>query len=304
MKKNTIFSITGAALFFLLPGMLSAQIVDKNSIIAPGATVEKLSTGYSFTEGPAADKNGNVYFTDQPNNKIIRWDAETGAFTTFSDQSGRSNGMYFDAKGNLIACADMDNQLWSFDKSGKATVLIKDYEGKLLNGPNDLWIHPKGGIYITDPYFRRNYWKRAPETQQNGQHLYYLTPDRSKLTRVDETLVQPNGLIGTPDGKKLYVADPGAKKIYVYDIQKDGSLANKTQFASVGSDGMTMDNQGNIYVTGKGVTVLDKNGNEIAQIPIQENWTANVCFGGKNHDILFITASKSVYAVKMNVKGI
>ncbi|MDD4032159.1 MAG: SMP-30/gluconolactonase/LRE family protein [Bacteroidales bacterium] len=304
MKKNTIFSITGATLFFLLPGILSAQIVDKNSIIAPGATVEKLGTGYSFTEGPAADKNGNVYFTDQPNNKIIRWDAETGAFTTFSDQSGRSNGMYFDAKGNLIACADMDNQLWSFDKSGKATVLIKDYEGKLLNGPNDLWIHPKGGIYITDPYFRRNYWKRTPATQQDGQHLYYLTPDRSKLTRVDETLVQPNGLIGTPDGKKLYVADPGAKKIYVYDIQKDGSLANKTQFASVGSDGMTMDNQGNIYVTGKGVTVLDKNGNEIAQIPIQENWTANVCFGGKNHDILFITASKSVYAVKMNVKGI
>lgn len=304
MKKNTIFSITGAVLFLLLPGILSAQIVDKNSIIAPGATVEKLGTGYSFTEGPAADKNGNVYFTDQPNNKIIRWDAETGAFTTFSDQSGRSNGMYFDAKGNLIACADMDNQLWSFDKSGKATVLIKDYEGKLLNGPNDLWIHPKGGIYITDPYFRRNYWKRAPATQQDGQHLYYLTPDRSKLTRVDETLVQPNGLIGTPDGKKLYVADPGVKKVYVYDIQKDGSLANKTQFASVGSDGMTMDNQGNIYVTGKGVTVLDKNGNEIAQIPIQENWTANVCFGGKKHDILFITASKSVYAVKMNVKGI
>lgn len=304
MKKNTFLMGMGTWVLCLLPGMISAQIVDKNSIVAPGATLEKLGGGYRFTEGPSPDKNGNVYFTDQPNNKIIRWDAKTGEFTTFSDASGRANGTYFDAKGNLIACSDMDNQLWSFDPSGKPTVLIENYEGKLMNGPNDLWIHPNGGMYLTDPYFRRNYWTRQPERQQNGEHLYYFNPERTKLIRVDETLVQPNGLVGSPDGKKLFVADPGAKKTYVYDIQKDGTLANKKLFAEAGSDGMTIDNQGNIYVTGRGVTVFDKNGTEIAQIPVPAGWTANVCFGGKNRDILFITASDAVYGLKMKVKGV
>jgi len=294
--------ITIALLFF--PALLSAQIMDSKSIVAPEAQVEKLGDGYKFTEGPVADKDGNVFFTDQPNNKIIRWDAETGKFSTFSDNAGRSNGMYFDAKGNLVTCADEDNQVWSFDKKGKATVLVKNYGDKLLNGPNDLWIDPKGGIYLTDPLYKRDYWKRDPAMQQDGEHVYYLSPDHKKLVRVDDKLKKPNGIIGTKDGKKLYVADIGANKTYVYDIAKDGSLKNKTLFVSKGSDGMILDEEGNLYLTGDGVTVFDSKGEKIAHFPVHKGWTANLCFGGKNRDLLFITAETAVYGLKMKVKGV
>lgn len=305
MKKFSVFaSAITLALSFFTPNSLSAQIMDKNSIIAPGAQVEKLGDGYKFTEGPVADAQGNIFFTDQPNNKIIRWDAETSAFSTFSENSGRANGMYFDKKGNLVACSDEDNQVWSFDKKGKATVLVKDYDGKLLNGPNDLWIDPKGGMYLTDPLYPRDYWKRDPKMQQDGEHVYYLSPDGKKLVRVDDRLKKPNGIIGTADGKKLYVADIGAGKTYLYDINKDGSLSNKTLFVSKGSDGMILDNEGNLYITGNGVTVFNNKGEEIAHFPVHKGWTANLCFGGKNRDLLFITAETAVYGIKMRVKGV
>lgn len=304
MQKSKIISVLAgiAALFY--PVLLSAQIMDSNAIVAPGAQVEKLGDGYKFTEGPVADKDGNVFFTDQPNNKIIRWDAETGAFSTFSDQSGRANGMYFDQKGNLVACSDEENQVWSFDKQGKPTVLVKDYKGKLLNGPNDLWIDAKGGIYLTDPLYKRDYWKRDPEMQQDGEHVYYLSPDHQTLIRVDEKIKKPNGIIGTADGKRLYVADIGDNKTYVYDIRQDGTLENRQLFVSKGSDGMILDDQGNLYITGDGVTVFDKTGKQIAHFPVHKGWTANLCFGGKNRDLLFITAETAVYGLKMKVKGI
>ncbi|MCE6990796.1 SMP-30/gluconolactonase/LRE family protein [Dyadobacter sp. CY323] len=278
--------------------------MDSKSIVAPGAQVEKLGDGYKFTEGPVADKDGNVFFTDQPNNKIHRWDAETGEFSVFSDNAGRANGMYFDKKGNLVACSDEDNQVWSFDKNGKPTVLVTDYEGKLLNGPNDLWIDPKGGIYLTDPMYKRDYWKRDPKMQQDGQHVYYLLPNGKKLIRVDANLKQPNGIIGTKDGKKLFIADIGDNKTYVYDIQKDGTLTNRKLFVPKGSDGMILDSEGNLYITGKGVTVFDKTGEQIAHFAISKGWTGNVCFGGKNNDLLFITAESAVYSLKMRVKGV
>lgn len=176
--------------------------VKQSKLIESGAVLEKLGDGFKFTEGPVPDKNGNVFFTDQPNNRIMRWDAKSGSISVFSAKAGRSNGMYFDKKGNLIACADEENQLWSFDKEGKPTVLISDYKGKLLNGPNDVWIHPNGGMYFTDPLYKRDYWKRSPEKQQDGEHVYYLSPDRKTLSRADEQLKRPNGIIGSADGKK------------------------------------------------------------------------------------------------------
>ena len=288
-----------------------------NEIVAEGEAPVRLADSYSFTEGPATDARGNVYFTDQPNNRIYRWDCESGEITLFTDQSGRSNGMYFDAQGNLIACADMDNQLWRFDmrstsgrllpqgrKNGQAEILITDYRGKLLNGPNDVWISKDGGYYLTDPYFKRDYWTRSPERQQPVEGLYYLAPGSNQLVMLDSTLNQPNGLVGTPDGKHLYVAEAKVNRILRYDIQTDGSLANRQVFANMGSDGMTIDDRGNIYLTGEGVTVFDKDGQKIAHFPIPEDWTANVCFGGKERNILFITASKSVYTLKMLVHGV
>jgi gluconolactonase len=283
---------------------VNAQIMDKKSIVAKKAELVKLGDGYSFTEGPAVHRNGDVYFTDQPNNKIVKWSATNNQLSVFMEPSGRSNGMFFDKFDQLIACADEENQLWSIDDKGQKRVLIENYKGKKLNGPNDLWISPNGGIYLTDPLYKRPYWKRDPEMQQDGEHLYYLGPDRLQFFRVDEKLVKPNGLVGTRDGKKLYVADIGDNKTYVYDILEDGYLTNRQLFAEMGSDGMTIDNRGNIYLTGKGVTVFNPKGEKIAHIPVDERWTANVVFGGTDRNTLFITASGAVYSLKMKVRGI
>jgi gluconolactonase len=288
----------------MLPLILLALNPKKSKIIARGATVIKLAEGFAFTEGPAVDSKGNVYFTDQPNNKIHIWTTE-GKLETFLENSGRANGLYFDLNGNLLACADMDNQLWSItiaDTSHK--ILVLNYDDKTLNGPNDLWVRPDGGIYFTDPLYVRPYWTRSKEMQQDGEHVYFLSPDRKTLSRVADDLVKPNGIIGTPDGKKLYVADIGANKTYVYDINPDGSLKNKKLFIALGSDGMTIDQKGNIYLTGKGVTVFNDQGIQIEHIKVDAGWTANVCFGGTDMNTLFITASQYLYSLKMKVKGV
>ena len=291
--------------FFMLYSLpMKAQIMDKEGIVAEDASLELIGTGFEFTEGPAPDAEGNVYFTDQPNNDILKWNASTGEVTLFMDEAGRSNGMFFDDQGQLITCADMKNQMWSVDVDTRdVEVLVYGYRGKRLNGPNDLWIHPNGGIYFTDPLYKRDYWKRDPEMQQDGEYVYYLSPDRSRLMRVAENIVKPNGIIGTPDGKKLYVADIGDDKTYVYDINEDATLSNQRVLFELGSDGMTLDNKGNVYVTGDGVTVFDKTGEKIAHIPVDKGWTANVCFGGPDRQTLFITAMDSVFGLKMEVKG-
>ena len=303
MKQSLSNSLLMLACIFLCV-MTACSQVQSNDIVAEGETPVKVSGSYSFTEGPASDARGDVFFTDQPNNKIYHWDCESGKITLFTNQSGRSNGMYFDAQGNLIACADMDNQLWSFDMKGNSKILVTNYREKLLNGPNDVWISKDGGYYLTDPYFKRDYWKSSPYRQQPVEGLYYLTPGGKQLIMLDSTLNQPNGLVGTPDGKHLYVAEAKASRILKYDIQPNGHLTNRQVFANMGSDGMTIDDRGNIYLTGDGVTVFDKDGHEIAHFPISEDWTSNVCFGGKERDILFITASKSVYTLKMLVHGV
>jgi len=285
----------------LLMAMAASASGAEREVIAAGAKLEKLAGGFGFTEGPAVDADGNVFFTDQPNDRILKWSID-GKLSTFLEPCGRSNGLYFDREGNLLACADEKNELWSIDVKGKHTVLVKDYGGKLLNGPNDLWVRPDGGIYFTDPFYKRDYWKRGP-MEQDGQCVYYLTPDRKKLVRVASDLKQPNGIIGTPDGKALYVADIGDRKTYAYEIQADGSLAKKRLFCEMGSDGMTIDEEGDVYLTGRGVTVFDREGKKIAQIDVPERWTANVCFGGKDRKTLFITASTGLYAMKMRVKG-
>ena len=297
----TSTALLGTALaVVLLPGA-AADDADK-SVIAPGARLEKVAGGFAFTEGPAADARGNVFFTDQPNDRILKWGTD-GKLSTVLQPCGRSNGLCFDDQGNLWACADEKNQLWSISPDKKVTVVVKDYHGKLLNGPNDVWVRPDGGLYFTDPFYKRPYWKRGP-AQQDVEGVYYLAPDRKKLVRVVHDLKQPNGIIGTPDGKTLYVADIGGNRTYAYDVRPDGTLAGKRLFCKLGSDGMTIDNEGNVYLTGKGVTVFDRTGKQIAHIAVNEPWTANVCFGGKDRHTLFITASKGLYGLRMRVKGV
>ena len=270
-------------------------------IVAPGATVVQLADGFAFTEGPACDAEGNVLFTDQPNDRILKWSID-GKLSTFKQPSGRSNGLCFDAEGRLWACADEKNELWTIKPDGAVEVVVKDFEGKLLNAPNDLWIRPDGGVYFSDPFYARDYWKRGP-SEQSVEGVYYLSPDRAKLVRVAADLEQPNGLIGTPDGKTLYVADIRANKTYAYEIQADGSLANKRLFCELGSDGMTIDNEGNVYLTGRGVIVFNARGEKIKTIPVDAKWTANVCFGGKDRHTLFITSSDKLLSLRMRVQG-
>jgi gluconolactonase len=271
-------------------------------VIAPGGRLMKLAGDFKFTEGPTADAEGNVFFTDQPNDRILKWSID-GKLSTFMQPCGRSNGLCFDARGDLWACADEKNELWRIDPKGKVTVVVKDYQAKLLNGPNDVWPRPAGGLYFTDPYYKRDYWKRGPK-EQDREAVYFLSPDHKTVTRVIDDLRQPNGITGTPDGKVLYVSDIGGGKTFAYDIQEDGSLKNKRLFCNLGSDGMTLDSEGNVYLTGKGVTVFDRAGKQIEKIDVPEAWTANVSFGGKDRQTLFITASRSLYAVPMRVKGV
>ena len=296
-KKYLFFTIFFCLLIY---GFISDK--DLNSIIEDGAQLEKLSDGFLFTEGPAADTDGNVFFTDQPNDRIMVWRVN-GKLETFLQPSGRSNGLYFDNKGNLWACADEKNELWMISPEKVISKYPYKYNDKPLNGPNDLWIAGNGGIYITDPFYKRDYWDHT-EKEIDPERVYYLTPDGKDLQIVVDDFVKPNGLVGTHDGKKLYITDIGAGKTYSYTIETNGHLANKTLFTEMGSDGLTLDNKDNVYLTGKGVTVFDKNGKQIEHIDVPENWTANVTFGGKNQKTLFITAGKSVYTIKMKVKGI
>lgn len=266
------------------------------SVLAPGAEVKKKASGFQFTEGPAADGLGNVYFTDIPNNRILKWSLD-GKLSTYSENSGGANGLFFDRAGNLLVCEGGNRRIVSLDSKGKATVLADSYKNKKLNKPNDLWIDPKGGIYFSDPIYGR------VEKEQDGEHVYYITPDRKKVIRVIDDFVRPNGLIGTPDGKTLYVTDRGDKKTYRYTIKPDGTLTGKKLFAPAGSDGMTIDTAGNVYLTTEAVVVYDPKGNLIETIKIPET-PANVCFGGPDFQTLYITARTSLYAVPMRIKGI
>jgi len=263
-----------------------------------------ISDQFSFTEGPAVDKEGNVFFTDQPNNKIWKYDVK-GKLTLFMDNAKRSNGLFFDAKGNIVSCADEQNQLVSIDRFGKKImVLTNKFEGGNFNGPNDVWVnHHNGNIYFTDPYYKRDYWPKD-HTHIEEQRVYLLPKGKKNAVIADSSLKKPNGIVGSANGKLLFVADIEGSKIYKFDIDEEGKLTNKTVFVNQGSDGMTLDNQGNLYLCGKGVTVYNSKGKQIQHFNIPEDWTANVCFGGKNNNILFITASKSIYIIHMKVKGI
>jgi gluconolactonase len=275
-------------------GLLAAAAAEQeeNKEAAPNLSgIRKLADGFKFTEGPAADRQGNIYFTDIPNNRILKW-SRAGELSTFLENSGGANGLMFNKDGNLIVCAGGIGKLVSIDPKGKITVLADSYEGKPFNSPNDLWIDPKGGVYFTDP----RYGSRE-NLPQDGEHVYYLSPNRKKLIRVIGDMVRPNGLIGAPDGKRLYVADHGANQTYLYSIRPDGTLADKKLFAGQGSDGMTLDAEGNLYLTAEAVTVYNPSGQKIRTIEVPQT-PSNVCFDPSG-TTLYITARQSLYAIDL-----
>lgn len=283
-------------------GPSSGVVFDVDSIVAPAGVLKLVSRQFSFTEGASVDRRGNIFFTDQPNNKIWEYDVK-GRLSVYLDSAGRSNGMYFDPKGRLVTCADEQDQLWAIGPHKKVRVLLSDLGGKRLNGPNDLWIDAGDGIYFTDPYYQRPYWTRTkPDLSVEG--VYYLARGKTQAVMVAGDLAKPNGIVGTPDGRYLYVADIGAGKTYKYSIGPDGMLTGRELFVTQGSDGMTLDERGDVYLTGDGVTVYDSAGKKIAHIPVPEKWTANLCFGGKGKRVLFITASEGIYVLPMRVRGV
>ncbi|MCB2219081.1 MAG: SMP-30/gluconolactonase/LRE family protein [Bacteroidetes bacterium] len=263
-------------------------------------SIEKLAGGFQFTEGPAVDARGNVYFTDIPNNMILIWTIDN-ELDTFRTNSGRANGLYFDKDENLLACEGEKGQITSTSPGGEYLTIATEYNGKRFNQPNDIWPDGKGGVYFTDP-------KYSEDTllPQDGMHVYYIHPDRTSVTRVCDDFEKPNGIIGTPDGKILYITDNQAGKTYQYDVQEDGSLSNKSLFVDLGCDGMTIDTEGNVYLTTNGKNVVDifsPSGDLLTSIEVPEK-PSNVCFGGKNRNQLYITARTSIYRVELNARGV
>ena len=291
---------------FLMPALLAicpiASSAQQPGLIAEGATLQLVSDQFSFTEGPATAPNGDVYFTDQPNNRIYRWDARTNQVTLYMEPAGRANGLWLDGQGRLLAAADEKFELWRIGPDRQVEVLADSYNGKKFNGPNDIWVHPNGTIYFTDPYYQRPWWERTA-MEQDAQQVYMIRSGQHDVVLAAGGLVQPNGIIGTADGLYLYVADIGDKKTYRYAIGADGSLSDRKLLIDMGSDGMTLDAQGNLYLTGNGVHIFSPEGTLLAHIEVPENWTANVTFGGTDGKTLFITAMDSVYTLRMDVRG-
>ncbi|MBR4172522.1 MAG: SMP-30/gluconolactonase/LRE family protein [Kiritimatiellae bacterium] len=290
MKRTILALLLGTA---SLHAGIAASLDD---IVVPGTVAKRVASGFSFAEGATANAEGEVFFTDQPNDQILRWNERDG-LRVFLSPSGRANGMCFAPDGNLLVCADNQTEVWSISPDKKITVLTGTYEGKRFNGPNDIWVQPDGSCYFTDPFYGRSWWNYKDPPQPSRQ-VYYL-PKGGKPRRVTDNLVQPNGIVGTPDGKRLYVSDINAKKTYVYDVSPDGSLTNRKLFCEMGSDGMARDDKGNLYLTGKGVFVFSEAGEKLGVIEIPESWCGNVCIGGKDHKTLFVTAMKGLYAVPL-----
>jgi gluconolactonase len=265
------------------------------SVVADGAKLTKIGHGYRFTEGPAADAQGNVCFSDVAASRTYRW-ATDGTITVFRQHTGHANGLAFDKLGNLLACEGSPGRITSIDPQGRVGVVADRYQGQPFNQPNDLWIDPRGGVYFTDPIYGPG------ELRQEGEYVYYVAPDRKKVTRVIDDMVRPNGLVGTPDGRQLYVSDHGGRKVYLYTIEADGRLSHKHFFAPVGADGMKLDREGNVYMAEQDIVVYDSAGRYRETIKIPEQPT-NFCFAGPDRRTLFITARTTIYTLRMRVAG-
>ncbi|MFC1541749.1 SMP-30/gluconolactonase/LRE family protein [Candidatus Latescibacterota bacterium] len=280
-------------LFLLI--FIIQNVEAEDNLIAPGADIVHLAGGYAFTEGPTANARGDVYFTDSHRDHILCWSVD-GELSTFRKPSGGAVGLFFDHEDNLIVCAGSDKKLVSIDPQGNTTVLADSYQGIPFNRPNDVFSHPESGIFFTDPRSSRSGEKAV-------SRVFHLSLESKRLTALIENMIYPNGIITTPDGKVLYIADWAAKKVYSYSIEGDGNISNQKVIVTVDCDGMTLDELGNIYLaTEEGVMVYNSKGERITLINVPEKPT-NACFGGADRKSLFITAETSLYSIKMVVRG-
>ena len=273
--------------------------------LGPVGKIVKLHTGFKFTEGPATDAKGNVYFSDVSDEKIHRVDAATGKLTTFTPKSNISNGLMFNSKGELFAC-EMTGAVAAWTMDGKRRVVADKYEGKRFNAPNDLVLDKQGGIYFTDPMFR------APKPPPQDKTCTYYADARGKVTRLIDNLPNPNGVILSPDEKTLYVIPTGQAEMMSYSVEGPGKIGKGKVFCTLkqaggkegtGGDGLTVDSKGNLYITsGLGLQVFDPAGKMLGVIAFPEQ-PANVTFGGADLKTLYVTARTSLYTAPMAVTG-
>jgi gluconolactonase len=262
------------------------------SLLVDGQNWELVAEGFTFTEGPAVDPTGNLYFTDTFKSKIYRINPE-GKAEVFVDQSYGTNGMMFGPDGRLYGCQNAKKRIVAYDSSGTAETIAEDVQS------NDIVVTRSGGIYFTDP----------PNKQ-----VWYIPPGGKKRV-VDRGLGYANGLILSPDQGTLIVADMQDKHLWAYTIGADGSLSNKQPFYTLscpdgkkdsGADGMTIDSAGRIYCTSHlGLQVFDTEGRLIGIIDKPHpTWLANAVFAGPELDTLYVTSMNKVFKRKMNAKGL
>ena len=267
------------------------------SILSDNSKVEKIADGFRFVEGPATGPDGRLYFSDIPNNRIHVYDPATKQMDIFRENTGAANGLHWTPNDALICCEGGNRQVTWQLADGQKKVLANKYQDKKLNSPNDITLDEHGGLYFTDP----RYGDRS-NMEMDIEGVYYLNRGR-KISRVVDDIPRPNGIVLTPDFKNLYVACTQSAQIYKFDVKGTGKIANKRVFASIGSDGMTIDEYGNLYCTWDGaVQVFNPDGEKIESIKIPEN-PANVTFGGPDNSTLFVTARTGLYAVETGVRG-
>lgn len=275
--------------------------------IGPVGAVQKLHSGFAFVEGPAADRAGNLYFSDIPNEKIMKLDAG-GKLSVFREKSNAANGLMVNAKGEIVACEMGSGQIAAYSPDGRERrALAAEYQGKRFNAPNDLVIDKQGGIYFTDPQFR------APmPLPQTIRSVYYLSAD-GKVTRLfDKDLPAPNGVILSPDEKTLYVIPSASAEMMAYPVLSPGKVGDGHVYCKLkqragqqngGGDGVAIDTKGNLYIASAlGIQVFDPAGKHLGTIEFPEQ-PANCDFGGADMKTLYVTARTSLYAVKMEAQG-
>lgn len=274
------------------------------------AVVEQLTTGCQFTEGPLWHSIGRyLLFSDIPANKMRQWNSESG-MTVFREPSGKSNGLTYDKGGHLIACEHANRRVSRTTADGDVITIASHYQGKRLNSPNDVVVKSDGSIYFTDPpYGLSSAFGAESEKELDFQGVYRLSSDGETLTLLVDDFDKPNGICFSPDESILYINDTQRMHVRSFDVQADGTIANDSVFAEEKGengkpDGMKVDVQGNVYVTGpNGIWVFAADGTHLGIIIIPER-CANLAWGGDFWKSLFITASTSVYRIECKVEGI
>jgi gluconolactonase len=282
--------------------------------IIGNTVIRRLHTGTLWAEGPAWNGVGRyLVWSDIPNNVQLRWIEEDGRVTVFRNPSGYSNGNTFDYEGRQLSCEHGGRRVVRYESNGTTTVIADKFEGKPLNSPNDVVVHPDGSIWFTDPAYGINgNYEGFQATRELKEAVYRVDGRTRQIEKVTEEIGSPNGICFSPDYKKLYVADTGAgREIKVWDV--DGkSLRNGKRFiqldvpgsgAASAADGMRCDADGNIWAGARpGVQIIAPGGERIGIIRLPEV-CANVCFGGPRRNRLFMTASQSLYAVYVQTTG-